>query len=118
MGLRSVKGTAAPRQGENGGHVATIPGAKETYALIELSGKCFDLRDLCAEPCPLEERGVALTKILTMAAATGVDLGVRDGRASMHEQLETLRSRLAAAAKVLPYRDEWFDKDGDVKSGR
>ena len=59
-----------------------------------------------------------MTKILTMAAATGVDLGVRDGRASMHEQLETLRSRLAAAAKVLPYRDEWFDKDGDVKSGR
>jgi hypothetical protein len=117
MGLRSVQGKAAPRQGQNGGHVAIIPGAAESYDLISELGKCFDLRLLCIEPCALTERDAALSRILAAAAATGVVFDVQGGRAPLHEQLETLRSRLTAAAKVLPYSQAWFDKDGHVNAG-
>jgi hypothetical protein len=117
MGMRSVQGKAAPRQGERGGHVAVIPGAFESYTLITELGKCFDLRGLCAKPCPLVERDAALTRILATAAAKGVIFDVRGGRAPLHAQLEMLRSRLAAAAKVYPYSEQWFDEEGGVKSG-
>jgi hypothetical protein len=117
MDLRVVQGKAAPRQGENGGFIATVSGAAQAYRLIEELGKCFDLRGLCVEPCVLAEREPALKRVLAWAARTGVVFDVRGGRGALSEQLETLRQRLVAAAKVLPYRTNWFNAEGVVHSG-
>ena len=116
MKLRSIDGCSAPRQGENGGHVATIPGAKEAYHLIEECGRCFDLRGLCQDPCPLVDRDAALTRILACAAGTGVVFDVQGGRPSLHQQLETLRLRLMGAFKEMPYSARW--SNAAVDNGR
>ena len=118
---RVVKGKLAPRQGEKGGHVADIPGHLSAYELVDLFGSCLDLRGLCADPCSLPRRGDALAAIVERAASSGVRFDVSAGAPSLHEQLEELRSRLAAAAKEYPYNERWFvtKEDGyrEIQSG-
>ena len=103
-----------PRQGDNGGFQYITAGGLEGRALIATAGECFDLRKMCEEPCGLARRVEALRTIHAAAAASGVVLAPLE---VLEAQLETLCSRLAAAAKEDRYRRVWFDKEGAIRSG-
>lgn len=115
---RFVKNKGAPRQGEQGGGQYVAAGGKEARNLVEEMGACLDLRALCQVPCALEDRVEALRSIHTKAAESGARPPPLE---TLEEELETLRTRLVAAAGEPRFKRLWFDDDaaagGKVKSG-
>ena len=81
---------------------------------MELAGKCFDLRGLCADPCSLPERDAALASIRAIAIESGV-AGLPEA-VVLQAELEEVRLRLMKAAKDGKHK-YWFAEDGTVKSG-
>ena len=114
MVMRFVQCKGAPRQGEaGGGFQAVAAGGIEARRLVETAGKAFDLRKLCVEPCVLSERMEALGALHAVATDSGVEWPPLP---NLLVQLEELRTRLVAAASG-PYKKEWFDENGAIKSG-
>ena len=111
---RFVDCKGAPRRGEKGGFQRIAAGGKEARDLVELAGKCFDLRGLCADPCSLPERDAALASIRAIAIESGV-AGLPEA-VVLQAELEEVRLRLMKAAKDGKHK-YWFAEDGTVKSG-
>ena len=78
---------------------------------MELAGKCFDLRGLCADPCSLPERDAALASIRAIAIESGV-AGLPEA-VVLQAELEEVRLRLVKAAKDGKHK-YWFAEDGTV----
>jgi hypothetical protein len=114
LSIRFVDCKGAPRQGEWGGQKHNAVGGLEARKLVETMGKCFDLRKLCEEPCPLIERKEALSFIHAAAARSmGMELPALQ---LLQEQLEVLRARLVTGARGR-FKAAWFDSDGRAHSG-
>jgi hypothetical protein len=99
---------------ESGGFQYTAKGGTEARSLVQTMGKCFDLRALCSQPCPLLDRVEALRTIHSAAAKSDVELPSLE---TLEAQLETLRECMSSLAKQPRYRSCWFDKNGNIRSG-
>eukprot|EP00918_Siedleckia_nematoides_P007170 GHVU01015589.1.p1 GENE.GHVU01015589.1~~GHVU01015589.1.p1 ORF type:complete len:295 (-),score=37.04 GHVU01015589.1:328-1212(-) len=111
--MRFVDCLCAPRRGKHPGFQFYDADGKTSRELITVAGECFDLRKLCSDPCPLDNKEEALQTIHAAAARGGVDVPDLE---TLQAQLQTLQDRLTRCALTTHHR-KWheFEADGRVK---